>query len=500
MKLAFIFTICTIFFLFNTAAQKPSKIQLVQANSIEYNANIGNGVRRLIGNVCFKQDNITMFCDSAYFYNKDNIFDAFSNVHVKMDTSLNIYSTKLHYIGDSKIAQFRNNVILKDNKLTLKTNYMDYDLNDNSGKYFNHGIIIDSSSTLESTWGYYIPDEEVLFFKDSVRVRNEKYIIYTDTIKYNTTTEVVYFFGPTKIVNDTNLLYCENGWYNTKTDIAQFNKDAYYKNKIQKLSGDSLYYDRKRGIGKAFVNVEIFDSVKNIIVKGNYGFYKEKPEQSLITDSALFLQISDSDTLFMHADTLNSRYDTSGVFRILNAFHKAKIYRSDYQAKCDSLMYSIEDSVIHLFYNPILWSDINQITADVIDVYIKDSVVDYFELINNSLVISQEDSIGYNQIKGKNMTGFIDNGELYKIEVRKKGETIYFAKDKKGLIGVNKAKCEDMNIFLENKNVKKIVFLKQPKATLHPIGTLSVKEKLIKGFSWRADEKPNSMEDIFIWP
>lgn len=497
----FFYILFLILFLFPvlSISQNISRIQLVGADAIEFDQNLGNGARRLIGNVRFKQDNITMTCDSAYFYPRENIFDAYSKVHVQRDTSLDVYSNFLHYTGDNKIAQFRKNVVLTDNDLTLKTNYMDYDLKDNSGKYFNYGIIIDSASTLESNWGFYIPDKKQLFFKDSVRVKNEKYTMYTDTIKYNTQTEVVYFFGPTRIVNDTNLLYCENGWYNTRTDIAQFNKNAFYKNKVQKLSGDSLYYNRNLGLGKAFSNVALVDTVENIMLKGHLGVYYENPERSLITEEALFIHHTSTDTLFLHADTLRSQYDTSGVYRVLNAYYKVKMFREDFQSKCDSLIYSVADSVIKLYNDPILWSQGNQITADLIFANTINNKLDNFELKKNSFVISQEDSARFNQIKGENMFGFIRNNELYKIEVRKKGETLYYAKDEYGIVGVNKSVSDDMNIYLEDQAVKRIVFHANPDATMYPVGELGPKELLLKNFHWLEDQRPKKPNDVFIW-
>jgi hypothetical protein len=252
-------------------------------------------------------------------------------------------------------------------------------------------------------------------------------------------------------------------------------------------------------MGKAFSNVQIIDTVENIILSGNYGVYYENPERSLMTDSALFAQYTDTDTLYLHGDTLRSEYDTSGVYRILNAYYKVKMYRFDFQAKCDSLIYSLEDSVIKLHKDPIMWAQGNQITSDQIIVYTKNNKVDYFELEKSSFVISQEDSTKYNQIKGDKMFGYIKRNELYKIEVRSKGEALYYAKDQDGLIGVNKSTCSDMNIFLENKAVKRIIFLSNPDATLYPLGQLGKKELLLKDFIWLDEFRPKNPNEIFIW-
>ena len=43
---------------------------------------IGNGVKRLIGNVRLKHEDALMFCDSAYVYSKTNKMDAYGHVRI----------------------------------------------------------------------------------------------------------------------------------------------------------------------------------------------------------------------------------------------------------------------------------------------------------------------------------------------------------------------------------------------------------------------------------
>ena len=84
----------------------------------------------------------------------------------------------------------------------------------------------------------------------------------------------------------------------------------------------------------------------------------------MVTQNALLNLIADKDTLFVHADTLKST--RTEAKRDINAYNNVKCYKSDMQAKCDSLSYNLQDSTIELFKNPIIWSDKFQITADSI--------------------------------------------------------------------------------------------------------------------------------------
>jgi hypothetical protein len=129
-----------------------------------------------------------------------------------------------------------------------------------------------------------------------------------------------------------------------------------------------------------------------------------------------------------------------------------------------------------------------------------DGKAEKLEMVNTSFIITQEDSLKFNQIKGKNMTGYFENNQLSFVDVRQDGETVYYAKEDNGsYIGVNKAMSTDIRIYLEEKAVNKITFLKNPKATLYPLDQVKAEELILKGFNWRAAIRPKNKEEIFLW-
>jgi lipopolysaccharide export system protein LptA len=287
--------------------RRPAQIEILNADDGQgpY-AGMPSDLMRLIGNVRLRHDGILMQCDSAHRYANANIVHAFGNVHINRGDTLHLYGERLVYNGNTRYAEVRRNVRLTDRETTLTTNYLDFDLANDFGYYPNRGVVINGDNRLESVMGYYYTREKLFFFKDDVVVTNPDYVIKSDTLRYNTVTEVAYFLGPTTIVGEEINIYCENGWYNTQTDIAQFNENAQVRNNNQVLAADSIYYDNNQGFGRAFLNVEVTDTVERIIIKGNYARFIREREQTMVTDSALLIQMSDNDTLYMHADTLRS--------------------------------------------------------------------------------------------------------------------------------------------------------------------------------------------------
>ncbi len=472
---------------------------------------LGPDIKILIDSVVFKHENSVMFCDSALFDYKTNYFDAFGNVRLikpgkDLKDTVFLYGDTLHYSGRDKYAKVRNHVILEKDSLLLETDSLDYDLDKNIGYYFNNGVTVNGEDTLKSVFGYYYADNNEFFFKKNVEVTNPRFKMLSDTLKHNTKTKISYFTGPTEIISDSNYIYCENGWYDHNNNISQFNKNAYFKNKEQKLQGDSLYYNRNTGIGKAFRNVTFKDSIQDVLLKGNYGFYNENNGFFLMTDSARFIQVTENDSLFMHADTLQSYKDsvivndTAQVFRVILAFHHVKTYKYDFQSMCDSLVYSLLDSVFEMHTNPVMWSDSNQLSADYIEIQTYKNEVDEIDMIKNAFIISQSDSVRFNQIFGDEMTAYIDNKKVSEIDVKGNGKSVYFIKDDNGkLIGVNFIECANMDIYLKNNKLDKIWFYEKPKGKIHPPLTLGQSETLLNGFKWEEKNRPLKKEDIYNW-
>ncbi len=482
--------------------KKSKKIEILHADVWQVDETIDKDLQQLLGNVALKHEEVWMNCDSAYYYQDVNQVKAFGNIHIQQGDTLHLYGNYLYYDGETEFAFVEGDVELIDKETHLFTTAVTYDFITDIAHYNNYGRIINGDNTLTSRIGIYYASENLYHFKDSVKIVNPDYIMTADTMDYNTESETALFTGPSELVGDSLYLYCERGWYDTKNDITSIWKNALIDNMQQIIKGDSLYYEDYSGFGESFGNTSLTDTTDNLIVKGHYAWYYKEPEKFMVTDSALFIQISEEDSLFLHADTLRSESlvadSASGTqYRIMKAYYECRVFSNDIQAKCDSLSYSFRDSVIRLYKNPILWSEENQLTSDSMAVFTKNQKADRLELYHMAFVTSQVDTMRYNQIKGRSLTGYFEDNELYRIVISGNGESIYYLIDEEELTGVNIAKCSNIEIFVDDGKITEIYEYQEPEGVIDPPSELPGDNPRLEGFSWYDNVRPKQISDIF---
>ena len=137
------------------------------------------------------------------------------------------------------------------------------------------------------------------------------------------------------------------------------------------------------------------DSAQQATLYGQYGQMWEENSIGFATDSALMVDWSDDDhTAYIHADTLYTREepypDSDSTYRRVQAHYGVRVYRDDMQMTCDSLVYLSSDSTMHLYTQPICWSENQQIAADSMVVYIVNGAVDHAVGTGSALCVMQE--------------------------------------------------------------------------------------------------------------
>lgn len=480
--------------------QNTKKVKLIQADRIEFDKRFGPDVNRVIGNVIFSHENDTMYCDSAYFFEASNDIEAYGHILINANDSVKIFGNNLFYSGNKRTAIITKNVKMFDKEnAKLTTDTLIYNRNTGVGFYPNKGRVSDKENILTSYKGYYNTHTKEVSFKDSVKLINENYTMYSDTLMYNTTNKIATFYGPTHIYSKENTIYCENGWYDTKNEKSQFNKNSKLTNDKKELTGDSLFYDRNRDIGIAIRNITLIDTAQKVITKGNYAIYIKKEGFSIVTDSALAIFYEEKDTLFLHADTLKATFDTTETTKIIYAYKNVRFFKSDVQGTCDSLLFNNTDSLIYMFKSPFLWNDSSQLFADTIIIEIKHNEIKKINLYNMAFLITQDDTLQFNQIKGTKITGLFEKNKLTKVFVYGNSETLYYIKEDDGtLIGINKANAENLIAVVGDDNkINSITFLSKPIATLFPEKEISIDNRKLENFKWLIEKRPKNKEDVF---
>ena len=399
--------LCTLFPLNILFAQnEPDLLELIEGSEmIEYHAK--KKAHRLIGPVNFKYKGSVMYCDSAHFFDKEQIVIAYGKVQLD-SKDINLFCDSLLFRGKTRFAKLWGNVRVRDQEYKIETDSMDYDLRARKGVYRRNGIIqsINSNERLSSRVGYFYPESKDFFFSGNVDYRKEDLSMKTDTLQFSYGTQKATFFGPTKIVKGKTEMYCRKGWYNVQTEEGVLIGDAKVIDENKVIKGDTLEYDPvlKTFKSRGFSYFE--DKSQNVTLRGNSIINDELNKRLVVTGNACVTQKNESDTIQIIADTIVSVQDSLEKQNI-QAHRNVKIFNNKLQAVSDSLTFTETMNVLYLYKKPIVWSENAELKGEKMIVYFKDSLVEKVELFENTSALMELDSGEYfNQICGREMIAF----------------------------------------------------------------------------------------------
>lgn len=212
---------------------------------------------------------------------------------------------------------------------------------------------------------------------------------------------------------------------------------------------------------------------------------------SLARDS-LSMGITDS----LSADSVAS--DT--LYRVVKAYRKVRIYRSDAQAICDSLVSSDTDSIIHMYIEPVMWNSNNQIAAAQVDAYTANQQITKAEFLENPIMVAEIDTNYYNQVTGKTMTAYFRDNEIYRNDVDGNVQTIYFQReDEQSAIVTELVYLESASasFYIEDKEVVGITYRNDVPFEFYPIALIPEDQmRRLPNFKWVPELRP-TRENIF---
>jgi len=477
----------------NQVAFSQKKVRLVQAEQLQGGRKDNISYDSFVGNVIFEHKGTNIYCDSAVFYKKINNLEAFGNVKIDDGDSVTVTSKKLVYDGNKQLAMMRENVVFsKKGQMTLYTDYLDYDRNKELASYFNGGRLVDSTNELKSSKGYYQVQINLASFKKDVVGTNEDFILKSDTLQYNTETKVIYFLAHTELTNaEGEVFVYESGTYNSRDESSVFFK-GYIETPSYYLYGNELISDDVSQFYRASNNVKIISKENDIVVLGEKAEYYKKDGIIKIFDDALLKILSGNDTIYLSADTLVSIDSDIPEEKRLLAYNNVKIFKSDLQGLADSLSYFQSDSILALYGEPVLWTQGNQMSADSIDILIKNNTISRLHMVNNSFIISKDTLYNFNQIKGRTVDAIFENNQLKTVNVNGNGESIFFmlSEDNSEIIGMNKILCSDMTLNFINSELNDLTFYTNNEGSFIPPHELEEPDTRLSGFVWLENVRP----------
>ena len=217
-------------------------------------------------------------------------------------------------------------------------------------------------------------------------------------------------------------------------------------------------------------------------------------------DSLAKLAQQEADTLLpAPADSVGGEQDS--LVRKMFAYHNVRIFRDDFQAVCDSMTGFSLDSTLHMYVDPVLWNDNNQVTSKVVDIYTLNQKIDRAVFTGEPIMSQEVDTSHYNQIKGKVIESFFRDGAIYRTDVNGNGQTYYFMveEDSTGnyISGFMTVECADISFYFKDQAVDEIVWRGKPVYSIYPMDKIPDSQPLtLPGFVWEGKRRP-SKEQVF---
>lgn len=279
----------------------PGKVFLENADKLIANERRSTDYRVLRGNVKFRRGNMTLSCDSSYFYEATSSLDAFGHVVMTQADTMKVYCDRMHYYGDLEVAKLRRNVKVVNPSMTVTTDSLDYDMLNDVARYFGGGTVVDKSGTkVTSSVGKYELDSKKVQFTSNVNLTTPEVKLHTDVLDYDMNTRIASIEDKTEIyiIEDATTIYTTSGNYNLSTGQGNLLKRSTIKSKDgSTVVGDVMYYDRRSDSGQAQGNVVMVDTKNRQTLKGDNATYNRRTGQSNVQGNVVLVDQKNRQTL-----------------------------------------------------------------------------------------------------------------------------------------------------------------------------------------------------------
>lgn len=252
--------------------KKAEWVFLDHADDLSYDEAKRPGVQIAKGKVRFRFEDYTLACDSAFFNQFANTFQALG--HVKMHRStgnINLTCERANYNSMTRIFQARKKVILTQPGNSLHCDSLDYNSNTHQANYVGHGRLVGNGSTITSQNGEYnTQTHDSHFTGNKVILRSPEYNLTTPELTYNTHTKQGHVQGKSVIrTANREVIHTDNADFNGLSHSFTTHGHSTVTSPERDIEGDNMDYDRSTGRGEGHGHVRVNDKQGGRIITGD---------------------------------------------------------------------------------------------------------------------------------------------------------------------------------------------------------------------------------------
>ncbi len=488
----------------------------------------------LWGDVVLKHNAEKLFTDSLH-YDLDRKVAYYEHRALLTNDTTQLRSLQGSYFVERDEAVFRDSVSVIDPEFELKANELRF--NTRSRKVFFEGPTLlslgeDRAARIYCEDGFYDLAGHQAEFAERPQYSHEGLQATARLIRYDGRLREIDLLDEARITSDELLAEADTIRYEEARDVIHLTGDALYRDVEREIRAEHIVYDRRTevyttegsslisepptilragktqyveetGMAVAYDGVLWQDTSAGLTIACERAEYLRERDLLLASGGdlgrPLLIVDMDGDSLYLSADTLFAhRADTSGAdsSRVLHAYRDVRIFKSDLQAACDSLVYLEGDSLFDLFGHPVLWFDTTQLTADTVNIQLSEQKVHHMKLRSNAILANSSDMVLFNQISGRTVDIFFEENEPRELRVDGNVEALYYLQDEeKRYIGLNRSTSAELRISFENRQIRRVYSLREIEGEVLPMQ--EAMDLRLEGFRWQKERRPLSVEDVF---
>ena len=196
----------------------------------------------------------------------------------------------------------------------------------------------------------------------------------------------------------------------------------------------------------------------------------------------------------------NDSISADSVYRLVKAYRNVKMFRKDAQMVCDSLVSSSQDSIVHLYLDPVLWNGTNQLASKMMDLHTKNQKLVRAEFDGTPIMVAISDSTYYNQVAGKKMIAYFRDNDIYRNDVDGNVQTIYFQRENEQTTLVTEMvylESASASFYIEDRELVGMTYRNDVPFTMYPINQVPESQPLkLANFKWVPTLRPE-LKDVF---
>lgn len=335
-------------------------------------------------------------------------------------------------IDDENVRKLLGSVVLRTEQMTMQADSAYQFIDRNRIHAFN--IQIDTED--ETIWAdtlLYNTLTDFSQFRGRVIIESATNTVFSETVDVLAPLDLAIFQSPVRFEDKSGVLLAESGIYYQEADSAIFKGNVQLSDTTQYLEADSLFMNRSKDLYELQSRVFADDFEEKVTFSGDYLYADSSGYRLLTGNDAWLMEVSDSEKDTTHLLAKKIELQETDSTSLMDAYQQVRLWSSKFSAVADTANYSDAEELFKLSGNPIVWQKNIQLTGPYIEATLTDGDIRFLKSYIRPIAVQEDTSTQrLNQMTGDTLHAYFDSGELDSLVVFDNSEIIFHQKNDAG--------------------------------------------------------------------